>query len=67
MFCATNEAEHVCVATLFTAVFLDHFDACLALDLTAPMEFAIAPFFNDDLLSVVAAAAAQNGAAIQAR
>lgn len=51
--------------TLFTTVFLNHLGARFAFHLATPMEFAVAPFFDDDFFGVVATTAAQNSTSIQ--
>lgn len=52
---------------LFTTELLDDAHARFALDVAAPLELAMAALLDDNLLGVVAATAAQNRAAVQAR
>lgn len=51
---------------LFTTVLLDDSNAGVALDVAAPVKFAITTLLHDNLLCVVTATAAQNRTAIEA-
>lgn len=53
--------------SLFTRVLLDGLHADVALDLAAPVEFAVATLLHDDLARVVAPAAAHDRAVVQPR
>lgn len=52
---------------LFTAVFFNNFDTCLALDMATPMELAITSFLRHDLLCVVTSATAKDRTAVESR
>lgn len=53
--------------SLFTRELFDNLCTCVALDVTAPLKFAVATLTYHNLLGVVASAAAQDRAAVQAR
>lgn len=62
-----QSVERPIACELFACVLFDNARACITSDMAAPVEFAIATLFDDNLFGVVAAAAAQNGASVQSR